>query len=385
MMDIKLFFQNTYEALPEHSYFSPGRLNLIGEHIDYNGGLVFPAAINLGIFASVKVNTHQVFRFSSMNYPKNGIVQVDLNDLSFKENDGWTNYAKGVIAYFKDKGYVIDHGFDIAIYGTLPTASGLSSSASLLLLVVYVVCDLYHIDLSRTEMALVAQQVENNYMGMHCGIMDQLIIAKGVSKKALLMNTATLETNAVSADFEGYTWVIMNTNYQRKTTDSKYNERVAECKTGLKNIRKAKKINYLCELSMDDLKKYQHLIPNEIILRRVRHVVSEQKRVLDAKKALEMHDARGFGKLLNESHQSLKEDYEVTGLHLDTLVREALRAGAIGARVTGAGFGGCAIALVPNERVLDFMRIVGINYLGMTQIKADFYTVEFVDGVNRYE
>jgi galactokinase len=384
-MDIKLYFQNTFETLPERCYFSPGRLNLIGEHIDYNGGLVFPAAINLGIYAAVSRTTNQTVRFSSMNYPKNGIVNISLSELTYKETDGWTNYAKGVILYFKDKGYTIDHGFDMAIFGTLPTASGLSSSASLLVLMVFVMCDMFNMDISRTDMALIAQHVENNYMGMHCGIMDQLIIAKGVSKKALLMNTATLETHAVSADFEGYTWVIMNTNYQRKTTDSKYNERVAECKIGLKNIRKEKKVKFLCELSMDDFKKLQHNISDEIVLKRVRHVVSEQKRVIDAKKALELHDAKWFGKLLNESHQSLKEDYEVTGLHLDTLVREAIRAGAIGARVTGAGFGGCAIALVPNDRVLDFMRIVGISYLGLTQIKADFYTVEFVDGVHRYE
>ena len=383
-MEINSFFTNTFAESPERNYFSPGRLNLIGEHIDYNGGLVLPAAINLGIYAAVKTNADLSVRFASMNFPKNGIVQLNLNDLSYKEEDGWTNYAKGALLYFKEHGYSIHHGFDMAVFGTLPVASGLSSSASLLILMVYVICDLFDIKQSRTEMALIAQHVENNYMGMHCGIMDQLIIANGVQKKALLMNTATLETNPVDADFEGYTWVIMNTNYQRKTTDSKYNERVAECKAGLKYIKKEKKINYLCELTVNEFNKLKHLIPDETILRRVRHVVSEQKRVLDAKKALEHHDAIWFGKLLNESHQSLKDDYEVTGLHLDTLVHEALRAKAIGARVTGAGFGGCAIALVPNQRVLDFIRIVGINYYGITQLNADFYLVEFVDGVNRY-
>lgn len=382
-MEIKSYFQNTFDIMPERIYFSPGRLNLIGEHIDYNGGLVFPAAIDMGIYAAVRINKDLTVKLSSMNYPGNGIVELNMEDLIYKEEHGWTNYAKGVILYFKKKGYEFDHGFDIAIGGTLPTASGLSSSASLLVLMVYIICDLFDIELSRTEMALIAQDVENNYMGMHCGIMDQLIIAKGVSKKALLMNTATLETNAVDADFKGYTWVIMNTNYQRKTTDSKYNERVAECKKGLNYIRKVKKINYLCDLSMSEFKKLQKSIPDEIILRRVRHVVSEQKRVIDAKKAMEMHNAIEFGKLLNESHQSLMEDYEVTGLHLDTLVHAALLAGAVGARVTGAGFGGCAIALVPSERVIDFMRIVGIKYLGITQIKADFYTVQFVDGVKR--
>lgn len=379
------FFKSTFKTKPEHFYFSPGRVNLIGEHIDYNGGLVFPAAISLGTYAAISARNDQTFKLVSMNFKQQGVITFSLEDLAYREKDNWTNYVKGVVDLLIKKGYSINHGFNIAICGTLPPASGLSSSASLLVLITYILTDIFKLNINRTDIALFAQDVENNYMGMHCGVMDQLIIAKGVKEKALLMDTKTYETNAVNAFFEGYTWVIMNTNYQRKTTDSKYNERVDECQSALKIIQKHKDVSFLCDLTLNDFSEIKEHLTNDILLRRVRHAVSEQQRVLDAKVAMQSQDAQRFSELLNASHQSLKNDYEVTGRHLDALVKGALLAGATGARVTGAGFGGCAIALVPDHLLNGFNEKTNAFYLTNTGLEAAFYQVDFVDGVKKID
>lgn len=382
-MDIKKEFLDVYGIKPDFSYYSPGRVNLIGEHIDYNGGLVFPAAISLGTYGAVKVRKDQVFRFHSDNFKELGIIEVSLNSLDYDSSHEWTNYVKGVLKYVNENYEGVTFGFDLEVNGTLPPASGLSSSASLQVLVAYICNDLYDLGLTREKMALIAQHVENNYMGMHCGIMDQLIIAKGIKNKALLMNTATLETTPVDAFFEGYTWVIMNSNYKRKTTESKYNERVRETKEGLRNIQQTKVCKYLCDLTPSEFDEVKNEIKDDVILRRVRHVINEQQRVLDSKTALSTKDANWFGRLLNESHQSLKDDYEVTGFNLDSLTNAARTHKAIGARVTGAGFGGCAIALVKNEDVNEMIEKTKKTYYEETKTKAEFYLVEFTDGVSK--
>ena len=364
------------------SYFSPGRVNLIGEHIDYNGGLVFPAAIHLGTYGVFSLREDTLFRFFSMNFAHEGIITISLDDLTFQKEHGWANYVKGIIFEFKKRGFNVDRGFDLLIYGTLPTASGLSSSASIELLIAYALNDLFDFKLSRQYLALLSQHVENHYMGMHCGIMDQLVIAEGKKNRALLMNTATLEIEDVPARFSGYEWVIMNTNYPRKTTDSKYNERRKECQIALEIAQKHYPIQYLCDMTSTQIEKIKSSFPNEVIYRRAVHAVTEQERTLASKAAMEKQDANEFARLLDLSHLSLKNDYEVTGFHLDTLVETARLYGAIGARVTGAGFGGCAIALVPEEKVKNFSEFVGKSYKEQTGIKADFYYVTFENGVH---
>lgn len=384
-MDMKARFKACYHVDADRVYFSPGRVNIIGEHIDYNGGLVFPAAISIGTYGAIKSRTDNIIHFYSNNFKEQGIVTVDLEHLSYQESHGWTNYAKGVIQLLIQRGNRINHGFDLIVDGNLPHSSGLSSSASLELLIAYAMNDLFELNLSREAMALIGQAVENDYMGMHCGIMDQLIIAKGVLGKALIMNTKTLETTPVNASFDGYTWVIMNTNYKRKNTDSKYNERVKECQIVLKKIREIHPYETLCDVSKAEFENLKSFIKEDTLQRRFKHVVFEQSRVIEAKKKMEQRDAIGFGQLLNASHESLKHDYEVTGPHLDALVEGAHLAGAIGARVTGAGFGGCAIALVPNAYLNEFPSIVQTYYFDRTGLIPSFYDVIFVNGVNRLE
>lgn len=384
-MNLKKAFFHIFKENPYHLYFSPGRVNLIGEHIDYNGGLVFPAAINLGTYAALTIRKDNTYNVYSKNFSDKGIIEFSSNNLTYNESHHYANYIKGVIDLIKRKHQLIDHGFNLYIEGTLPPRSGLSSSASLLVLIVFIFNDLYKLGLSRTEIALYAQEVENHYMGMHCGIMDQLIIANGTKDKALLMDTKTYQMIPVNAFFKGFTWVIMNTNYKRKTTDSKYNERVFECQKAFVQIKNYKDIKYLCDLSIDDLDAVQKQLDDDQLFKRVKHVVTEKKRVLTSKEALKNQNAKLFGKLLNESHESLKVDYEVTGFHLDALVEGALINNATGARVTGAGFGGCAIALVPNTYLSDFETKTKAYYKQKTKLDASFYQVDFVDGVHKIE
>ena len=386
MNNLREDFQKIYSYLTSNTkiYFSPGRVNLIGEHIDYNGGLVFPAAIDLGTYGAVNPRIDHRFRFYSLNYKDDGIIETDINHLQFDINHNWANYVKGMILELISRGFKLPHGFDLLVYGTLPTASGLSSSASLELLIAWICNEMYQLNLSREYLALLAQHVENNYMGMHCGIMDQLVIAKGSMNRALLMNTATLETTAVPANFEGYEWVIMNTNYPRKTTDSKYNERRSECDLALSIIKKHKDIQYLCDLNLEDLIELKPHFTDDKIYKRAYHAVTEQLRTIKSKTAMENNEPQIFADLLNQSHESLKNDYEVTGFQLDSIVYSARKHGAIGARVTGAGFGGCAIALVPQEKLEKFHALVGEDYFSKTGLKASFYDVTFVNGVDSY-
>jgi galactokinase len=384
-MELKQTFEQTYQTKPERLYYSPGRVNLIGEHIDYNGGLVFPAAISIGTYAAIRRRNDQTIRFYSTNFKDQGMVECQLSDLSYQSLHGWVNYAKGIIQTLIDRGHKITQGLDILVEGNLPPASGLSSSASLEVLIGYILSDVFDLGISREDLALIGQYVENNYMGMHCGIMDQLIIAKGVSNQALIMNTKTLETKPVNATFEGYTWVIMNTNYKRKNTDSKYNERVAECQAVLKRVQTKIHVQTLCEITPKQFESLQYLIEDPILVKRFKHVVTEQARVIEAEQRMAHLDALGFGVLLNESHTSLRYDYEVTGLHLDVLVEGAMLAGAIGSRVTGAGFGGCAIALVPNNKMKHFESLVQTHYIQNTGLIPAFYDVIFTDGVKRIE
>lgn len=384
-MQLQKQFIKTFNDKANASYFSPGRVNIIGEHIDYNGGFVLPAAISLGTYALIRLRTDQNIRIFSTNFKHHGMIQTSLKALDYNPKDVYANYVKGVFQLFQEKYKKITRGLDIFIHGTLPPQSGLSSSASLLVLMVYILSDVYQIKLTQTEIALFAKEVENNYMHMHCGIMDQLIIAKGIKNKALLMNTSTLETKPVNAFINGYQWVIMNTHYERKTTESKYNERVKECQDALSLIKSHQSVDALCELSLKDFDDIKSYLKDETLIKRVKHIMTEQQRVLMSMEALKNQDASLMGNLLKQSHESLKHDYEVTGHHIDVLVEGAIKAGAIGARVTGAGFGGCAIALVPNEIINAFDQLTDDFYFDKTQIHASFYHVDFVDGVSKQE
>lgn len=377
---LSAFNQAFHNTNKKHLYYSPGRVNLIGEYIDFNGGFVFPAAISLGTYGVYAKREDQIIRLYSENLKNKGVIKIDLNHLDYKKEDDWANFVKGVFHILKKKGFHFSFGFDLFIHGTLPTASGLSSSASLELLILSIANDLYQLGLSKKELALCGQSVENDYMGAHTGIMDQLIISCGIKDHACLMNTATLEITPIKADFDGYKLVIMNTNYKRKLTDSKYNERRADCDQALSILKQHYQIDYLCELGVCDLPKIKEILNDDHLYKRVKHVVSEQDRTIKALDAMKKQDIAMFGRLLNLSHESLKNDFEVTGLHLDILQEKALEASAIGARVTGAGFGGCAICYVKSEHAEALKKYVYDEYLKITGLEASFYEVEFTDG-----
>lgn len=366
-------FENVFNERPSTHFFAPGRVNLIGEHIDYNGGLVFPCSITKGTYAAVSPRQDQCFHLYSENFKDLGVSVLTLNQLEILAEDRWTHYVKGVLSVLLDKGYSIPFGLNIAVYGDLPNGAGLSSSASLELLLCKIFDTYYHLNLEPTEMALIGKKVENDYIGVNSGIMDQFAIALGKKNTALLLNCDTRQYEYKPFDMKGYELVIMNTNKRRELSDSKYNERFSECQTLLKLLKAHYPINHLCDLHVKDLDDIEKLGINDTLMKRLHHVVSENERVLKSTEYLAENDLISFGKLLTASHLSLKCDYEVTGIELDTLVESALNAGAIGARMTGAGFGGCAIALVPCSLVESFTQKVGHAYKEMIGYEASFY------------
>ncbi len=381
---IESFERIFINAAPKIVSFSPGRVNLIGEHIDYNGGYVMPAAISMGTYGVIAKRDDALFRLYSENFSHIGVVTLTPEELWFNAEHDWANFVKGTLFLLQKEGHPLNHGFDLYLEGNLPTASGLSSSASLELLVGFLINHLYQLGLSKQQLALLGQRVENQFMGANTGIMDQLIIALGIQNKALLMNTNTFDVQPTDAKFDGYQLVIMDTHYQRQLTDSKYNQRRQECEKALAIIQTAYPVQHLCELSIMDLSAIKTLLNDDLLYRRVRHVVTEQHRTLDAFDVMHKQDIESFGQLLNQSHESLRDDYEVTGFHLDCLQESALRHGAIGCRVTGAGFGGCAIAYVKDERVSHFMEAVCLDYQHHTGITPSFYQVTFENGVGEW-
>lgn len=380
-------FQDIYKRQPERRFFSPGRVNLIGDHIDYNGGSVFPCALTLGTYALVLPRSDRKVGFCSLNYPQQGIVTAELDSLNNLRSDGWTNYAKGMIRTLAENGYPLKQGFDSVVFGNIPTASGLSSSASIELLYGVIVRDLGEYsegELDGVKLAQLAQRAENEFIGVNCGIMDQFAIAMGRREQAILLNTDTLNYKYAPLHFPNLTLVIANTNKKRGLADSKYNERRSECETALADLQTELKIDNLCALKPKELELHKHLIKSETCYRRARHAISEQQRVLDSLQALSTGDAEQFGKLMNQSHDSLRNDYEVTGIELDTLVSHAQQfEGCLGARVTGAGFGGCTVNLVQRDLLDEFISQVGQGYAKAIGYRADFYIVAAGDGAGR--
>ncbi len=364
------------------TYFAPGRVNLIGEHTDYNGGHVFPCALTMGTYATVREREDKILNFYSINFDELGIISSSIDSLVYNENENWINYPKGVIWALKNAGYDINHGFDIVYYGTIPNGAGLSSSASLEILTAFVLKDMFKLDLDNTKMALIGQEAENQYVGVNCGIMDQFVIANGKKGNAVFLDTATLEYQYAPINLENAKIVIMNTNKKRGLGDSKYNVRRAECEKALEELQKGGlKIKALGELTEEQFEQNKYLIKDEIRQKRAKHAVYENQRTLKAVQALKQNNLELFGKLMIESHNSLRDDYEVTGIELDTLVEEALKQrGVIGARMTGAGFGGCAVSIVETDKVDEFIKNVENGYREKIGYNPTFYVVEIGDG-----
>lgn len=362
-------------------FFAPGRVNLIGEHTDYNGGHVFPCALTLGTYAAVRQREDRKLRFYSMNFSKLGVIESSLDNLKPDKDAGWTNYPKGMMWAFEEKGYKMDCGLDIVVKGNIPHGSGLSSSASVEIVTGYLLKVLFGFEISNQELALIGQYSENKFNGVNCGIMDQFAIAMGRKDCAIFLDTADLSYEYAQVNLQGMKLVISCSNKRRGLGDSKYNERREECETALSEIQAGMGINSFGDLDEQLFEQIKMAIKDEDRRKRARHAVYENRRTIRAVQALKDNDIALFGKLMNESHISLRDDYEVTGEELDTLVEEAWKIdGVIGSRMTGAGFGGCTVSLVKDEAVEEFIEKVGAAYKERIGYAADFYAVEIGSG-----
>ena len=378
---IRADFAKVFGVEADHTFFSPGRINLIGEHTDYNGGHVFPAAISLGTYGAARKRDDQLLRFFSGNFEEKGIIEVPLENLHFEPEHNWTNYPKGVLHFLQKAGYTIDRGMDVYVYGNIPNGSGLSSSASLELLTGVIAEKLFDLQLERLDLVKIGKLTENEFIGVNSGIMDQFAIGMGADQRAIYLDTNTLEYDLVPLDLKDNVVVIMNTNKRRELADSKYNERRAECEKAVEELNRKLSITTLGELDEWSFDEYSYLIEDENRLKRARHAVLENQRTLQARAALQAGNLEKFGRLMNASHVSLEHDYEVTGLELDTLVHTAWeQEGVLGARMTGAGFGGCAIALVAKDAVESFKENVGRKYQEVVGYAPSFYIAEVAGG-----
>lgn len=378
---LKKFGEIFGDTMDAKVYFSPGRVNLIGEHTDYNGGHVFPCALTIGTYGVARKRTDNRLRFYSMNFEKLGLVESSLDDLTPSPEADWTNYPKGVIWSFGEKGMKVPGGMDLLLMGNIPNGSGLSSSASVEVLTGFILRDFFGFDVTNQDLALIGQFSENQFNKVNCGIMDQFAIAMGKKDNAIFLDTADLSYEYAPIILKGAKLVIACSNKKRGLGDSKYNERRSECETALAELQKAVPIASLGELDEETFEKNAGLIESEVRRRRAKHAVYENQRTIRAVKALKANDIEAFGQLMNASHVSLRDDYEVTGIELDTLVEEAWKVeGVIGSRMTGAGFGGCTVSIVKDEAIDEFIEKVGAAYKEKIGYNADFYVVEAGDG-----
>lgn len=385
-MDTKTLLQNFKSIYPENHhearvYFSPGRVNLIGEHTDYNGGYVFPCALSFGTYLVMAPNGTDKVRFATGNFDVRH--EQNVNSLNRKIDQLWINYPMGVMHEFVTRGFSIP-GMDLFFYGNVPNGAGLSSSASIEVVTATALNDFLHAGISGVEIALLCQHAENHFVGVNCGIMDQFASAMGKKDHAIYLDCNTLNYQLVPLVLKGYKLVIANTNKRRGLADSKYNERRRECDQAVAEISRVRPIKYLCELTVEQFNELQSVISDDTVRRRARHAISENERTGKAVQLLRQGDLTGFGQLMNASHDSLRYDYEVTGIELDTLVEEARKIpGVIGSRMTGAGFGGCTVSLVKEDSVNELIEKVGKGYSTVTGLKADFYVAEIGDGARR--
>ncbi len=367
-----------------HVYASPARINIIGEHIDYNGGKVFPASIDRYLYIAIRKRSDSKIIYNDINFP--GTYEFDVNDYFVydKKND-YANYLNGIISQLKEKGFKFEAGFEILIMSTIPAGGGISSSSALECGFAYAVIDSFDFEVSRIEIAKIGQRSEHKFMGVNCGIMDQFVIATGKKNTAEMLDCATLEYEYAPLELGEYCFVVMNTNKVRKLSDSKYNERRSQCEEALKILQdNAISIKSLCELTPEKWEEVKFFIKDETMQKRVKHCIYENQRVFDSVQALKDGNLDELGHLLNLSHESLKKDYEVTGIELDTLAETAQKQeGCLGARMTGAGFGGCAIALVHKGNVSSFIENVQKEYTSKIGYSASFFECSSGDGVSR--
>lgn len=378
-------FRMTFGSPGKDAFFSPGRINLIGEHVDYNGGYAMPCAISLGTYGVYSDRNDQIVALYSENIG-DGIVQFDLNELQSEANEkhAWINYFKGMLKYLQEKTSKIDHGFNLYIYGNLPYGAGLSSSASIEMLIGTVLNEEFNLNVDRVALAKLGQKTENKYIGLNSGIMDQFACIMGKKDQVLLLNCQNLDYRYKSLNLNNYRLIIMSTNKKHSLADSSYNNRVDDCQNALKKLQSKLDIHYLCDLNCKTLDEYSYLINNEMQLCCARHVVTENNRTLRATKALDENNLSLLGHLLNASHISLHYNYQVTGKELDTLTEAAwLQPGCLGSRMIGGGFGGSAIAIVRKDQAEDFKKNVGQVYRDKIGYKASFYDTEIVDGTKK--
>lgn len=383
--NLKNDFTEIFNENPTNIYFSPGRVNLIGEHTDYNGGNVFPCALSIGTYGLTTKRDDKKVRLYSNNFKDIGVIEFDLDQLKFEKKHDWANYPKGVIKTFKDHGFDISNGFNVLVYGNIPNGSGLSSSASLELLTSIILKDTFNLEIDMVSMVKMSQEAENKFIGVNCGIMDQFAIGMGTKDCAILLDCNTLEYRYSKINMDGYKLVIGNTNKKRGLVDSKYNERRAECEEALRILKEYKNVSSLGELTEEDFESLKDKIENPIIRKRAKHAVLENLRTLKAVETLENNDIKTFGELMNQSHISLRDDYEVTGIELDTLVEAAWnqKDNVIGSRMTGAGFGGCTINIVKEDAIDEFINYSTEKYEKIIGYKPSFYVVDISDGTRK--
>jgi galactokinase len=363
-------------------FFAPGRVNLIGEHTDYNGGHVFPCALSLGTYAAVKVRKDRKLRFYSTNFAAEGVLESSLDELIPGKESKWTNYPKGVMWAFEQKGYKLPYGMDVAISGDIPNGAGLSSSASLEVLTGYFLRYFFGFaKLTNIDLALIGQLAENQYCGMHCGIMDQFASAMGKKDNAIFLDTNTLNFEYVPLVLKGMKILVTNTNKKHSLVDSEYNLRRKQCAEALSDLQKVVQVKTLGDLSIEEFEKNKGAIKDPVEVRRAKHAVYENQRTIQAVAALKRNDVAEFGRLMNQSHVSLRDDYETSCKEADVLAEEAWKIkGVIGSRITGGGFGGCTVSIVKDETVDYFISHIGKVYQERTGLKADFYILDIGNG-----
>ena len=380
---LKSAYEAAYQKPATDIFFAPGRVNLIGEHTDYNGGFVFPCALSFGTYILLSKNDEQKINFRSLNME--AIYSLELTQLSEPlPNKAWANYPLGVFAQFIKRGISITQGYDILFWGNVPAGAGLSSSAAMEVVTAYALNELLGTGYELTELAKIGRAAEHEFAGVMCGIMDQFASAHGKADHAIYLNCDTLEYDLVPVKLEGIKVVVTNTHSPHKLDSGSFNDRVRQCQLAVEQINSVRPTQYLAELSQAEFDQVKHAITDETAYRRARHVVGEVQRTKDAVAALQQGDIVLFGKLMNQSHISLRDDYEVTGLHLDALAEAAWKVdGVLGSRMTGGGFGGCTVSLVREESINTFIEQIGKEYTAKTGLKADFYIAEIGDGAHR--
>lgn len=380
---LKSAYEAAYQKPATDIFFSPGRVNLIGEHTDYNGGFVFPCALSFGTYLLLATNTEKKINFRSLNVE--AVYSLELTQLAEPLPDkAWANYPLGVLAQFIKRGVAIEQGYDILFWGNVPAGAGLSSSAAMEVVTAFAFNELLGTSYDRTELAKIGQKAEHEFAGVMCGIMDQFASAQGKQDHAIYLNCDTLAFDLVPVKLEGIKVVVSNTHSPHHLDSGAYNDRVRQCQLAVQQISSVRPIKNLAELSQADFEQVEHAITDEVAHRRARHVVGEVQRTKDAVEALQQGDIDTFGKLMTQSHISLRDDYEVTGLQLDSLAEAAWKVeGVLGSRMTGGGFGGCTVSLVRDEAIPTFIEQVGKEYTEKTGLKADFYIAEIGDGAHR--